>query len=383
MAPTTASTNEVILEKPEHYHTWMSQAKGSVPEDLWRYFDPDTGNEFVEPDPVTVGTIKPGATSLTALNATERSLYTSLRSVYNYDMTQYQRYLSEGAKLRNKILTTVSDSKKSQLQADEPIRAWIANLRTSTKPSDAQMKDIVRSRHRTLLGAKYTDWPTGGPDKWLTDWQKLMADCKKWCEAMYIDWASDFVLVWAEVPDAKRLCDRLVEARTNGDIDEWDIYRASRELNEAWDQKSIRSGMKIAGRGRVTRSAFAAEPRFDGIGPEGPELTSPEQEQGAAEQTQPRSASRKRSGTGTAQKEGTQRGQKKTKKPCWGCGGDHPFVHCVLVSGHNPRNLPISPECRQTFDEKMKDPSFADRIRAIREGRKAKKEIAEANNDKA
>ena len=98
------------------------------------------------------------------------------------------------------------------------------SLQTSTKPMDAQMKDIMRARHRTLLGAKYVDWPTAGPEKWLTEWQKLMADCETWCPALYNDWASDFNLVWGEVPNAKRLCDRLVEALTNEDIGEWDIY---------------------------------------------------------------------------------------------------------------------------------------------------------------
>jgi len=226
------------------------------------------------------------------------------------------------------------------LQADKPVRIWITNLHTSTKPTDAQMKDVVRARHRTLLVSKYVDWPTGGPDKWLTEWQKLMADCEIWCPALYDDWASDFNLVWGEVPGAKRLCDRLVEAITNEDIDGWDMYRASRELKQAWDQKSIRSGMKVAGKGRTTRAAFAVELRFHGMGPEGSE----DSEQApnptiTAESSRARSTSRKRSGTETIQKEGTKRGQKKMKKPCWGCGGVHPSFQCVLISGHNPRDI--------------------------------------------
>ena len=76
-------------------------------------------------------------------------------------------------------------------------------LQTSTKPMDAQMKDIMRARHCMLLGAKYVNWPTAGLEKWLTEWQKLMADCKTWCPALYNDWASDFNLVWGEVPNAK------------------------------------------------------------------------------------------------------------------------------------------------------------------------------------
>jgi hypothetical protein len=182
-----STANAVVLEGPDQFHTWFSMVKGSVPRDLWRYFDPDTADEYFEPLPVTFDSIRQGAQSLAALTAAERTQYTSLRTIYNHDMTQFQRFLSEESKLRSKILSTVTESRKAQLQADKSVRTWITNLQTSTKPTDAQMKDIVRARHRAMLGAKYVDWPAGGPDKWLTEWQKLMADCEIWCVALYGD----------------------------------------------------------------------------------------------------------------------------------------------------------------------------------------------------
>jgi hypothetical protein len=375
-ASASSSTKEVILEGPEQFHTWFLSIKGSVPRDLWKYFDPETDDEFDEPEPVTLETIRQGVTSLTAFTSAERSQYTSLRTIYNHDVSQYQRFLSEEAKLRNKILNTVPESKKPQLQDDQDVRDWITNLQTSTKPTDTQMKDIVRARHRTLLGAKYVEWPTAGPEKWLTDWQKLMVDCKTWCEALYEDWASDFNLVWGEVPGAKRLCDRLVEAIAADEIDDWDIYRASRELKQAWDQKSIRSGMKVASRGKVTRAAFAVEPLFDGTPPEASE----EQDTTTTDKSS-QGRSRKRAGTETTQKEGNKRGQKKNKTHCWGCGGDHPPFNCVLISGQNPRDKQVPSECRKRFDKKMKDSSFADKIRVIREANKFKRDLATAAAD--
>jgi hypothetical protein len=84
----SSTTNEVILEGPDQFHTWFSSVKGSVPRDLWKYFDPDTADEFLEPEPVTFESIKAGARSLAALNSTERSQYTSLQTLYNYDTTQ-------------------------------------------------------------------------------------------------------------------------------------------------------------------------------------------------------------------------------------------------------------------------------------------------------
>ena len=62
MASTTALTaSNVVLEKPEQFHEWMLMIEGSVPRDLWKYFNPDTANNFDKPEPVTYDTVRPGA----------------------------------------------------------------------------------------------------------------------------------------------------------------------------------------------------------------------------------------------------------------------------------------------------------------------------------
>ncbi|KAN0068604.1 hypothetical protein V8E54_013328 [Elaphomyces granulatus] len=50
----------------------------------------------------------------------------------------------------------------------------------------------------------------------------------------------------AETHGAKRLCDRLTEATINGEMDSWDIYKASSEPKQAWDQRLIRSLFQAA-----------------------------------------------------------------------------------------------------------------------------------------
>jgi hypothetical protein len=382
---TNNTENEVILEGPETYHAWFAMIMGSVQEDLWEYFDPDSAEEYKKPDPFTMDSVKPGAGSLRELTASERGLYASLRNAYNHEVTQYQRYLSEQSKLRTKILSTIVEAKRTLLRADKSVRNWITNIQTSTKPTDAQMKDIVRARHRVLLGAKYSDWPTAGPEKWLTEWQKLMVDCERWSPALYEDWAGDLNLVWGEVPGAKRLCDRLVEATTDGGLEEWDIFRATRELRQAWEQKSIRSGMKIAGKGKITRAAFPTEPRFDGRSPEDHEETSPQQSPkptSGLDQLRNGSKPRKRAGTGTVEKEGKQRGRKRTAEPCWGCGGAHSHFQCYLISERNPKNLQFPQECHDIFNEKMKDPAFVDKLRIIREANKLHAELSKAASNR-
>ena len=62
MAATTAPAgSSIVLERPEQFHEWMATTKGSVPRDLWRYFDPDTAHNYNEPEPVTYNTVRPGA----------------------------------------------------------------------------------------------------------------------------------------------------------------------------------------------------------------------------------------------------------------------------------------------------------------------------------
>ena len=221
------------------------------------------------------------------------------------------------------------------------------------------------------MGAKYVDWPTDGPDKWITEWQKLMSDCERWCPPLYQLWASDFNLVWGEVPGAQRLCDRLIEAVTKNELGDWNVFRASMELRQAWDQRTIRSGMRVAGRGRITRAAFAVEPRFNGT-------------EASGETDEPQSVpsdppnSRKRHGPESHQRSSNKRFK---RKPCWGCGGDHNNFTCVLIKGLEPRNFKIPGKNKTIFQEKMKDPAFAEKIRKLREAENIRKDLEKSKED--
>jgi hypothetical protein len=80
------------------------------------------------PQPVTFPTVKEGAESLQQLTSVEKTLFTQLQTLYSSDLVQYQRFLSEQAKLRNRISGTVSQTQKSQLLSDGTVREWIKAL---------------------------------------------------------------------------------------------------------------------------------------------------------------------------------------------------------------------------------------------------------------
>ena len=79
-------------------------------------------NEFEEPEEITFDSIRPGATTLRELTVAKKTQYANLRNIYKNDITQYQRYLSEEAKLRTKILSTIAEAKRSMLRAKTSVR---------------------------------------------------------------------------------------------------------------------------------------------------------------------------------------------------------------------------------------------------------------------
>jgi hypothetical protein len=141
------------------------------------------------------------------------------------------------------------------------------------------------------------------------------------------------------------------------------------ELKQAWDQKTIRNGMRVAGRGRITKAAFAIEPRFDGIKASEDLIDKPQA---------PPSDSRKRPATESRQKYSNKRTR---LNPCWGCEGNHSPYTCTLIKDSNPRKLKISEKSKNKFEEKMKDKDFAGKIRKIREAEEIRKELWKPNVD--
>lgn len=279
MASTSTSKDEIILVGPEQYHEWVTMIQGSVPRDLWPYVDPEDPGVFEAPEAPDFSTVHPGATELSQLSDAEKSQYFSLHTIYNHEMTRYHRFLSEEAKLRDKIIRTISATKRAQLKSEDEVWTWLKTLENSTKPSIQQMTSLVKARHRTLTGAKYNDWPTGGPGKWISEWQKIMVDCEKWAEPQFKDWPNDFILVWGEVPDVKPLCNKVADALDEDEFEEnWSIYRIANELEKLWDQRNIRAGMKLANKSRIHKASFTT---FDGESPPEPE---PESEAGPSKQ---------------------------------------------------------------------------------------------------
>jgi hypothetical protein len=211
------------------------------------------------------------------------------------------------------------------------------------------------------MSIKYSDWPSGGPQKWISEWQNLIGDCKKWCSSLNEQWISDFNLVWGEVPRAKFLCSQMRMDQKKGQAQEWSIYNAGQELLDAWNDRIIRNGMKQGGKSTMTKASFATEPLFDGK-----EVEDKEDSKGNSSKSKDK---RKRKfSPETTDKENK-------KKPCWICDGPHRPKTCFLALEVESKKLPISEENREVFARRMKDSIFAKRIQAIRENLKKQEDL--------
>ena len=353
---TFPSNSDFVLDNPYHYHTWFAKIQGSVPKDLWKYFDIERNDEFHQPEAVTIDQIRNGAENLHQLSATEKTIFSQLRTVYTQELTQYQRLLTEEAKLRERIMNSISNDKKPQLMAEETTREWLRHLSESTRPSDSQMQELIRAKHRQKMTVKYSDWPIGGPQKWISEWQRVMGECRIWCPSLYEIWISDFNLVWGEVPGAKFLCSQMMMDQKRGHTEEWSIYRASQELQDAWDEKSVRSGMRTGGRAQIFKAAFTVEPTFD--------------EEATEEFSENDENPKKRRRTTSNEMES---GNK--RRPCWVCDGNHGTRTCFLALGNVPKRVKIPEENEEVFERRMMEPSFAEKIRRIRELEEEKRKI--------
>ena len=101
----------------------------------------------------------------------------------------------------------------------------------------------------------------GGPEKWLAGWECLMAECVRWYpEAAYQQaWTTDFNLIWGLVAGAQAVCQEMIRDNDCEVVPSWTRQKAARELRRAWNDLTIRNGMRDGAKGRASRSTFHTE----------------------------------------------------------------------------------------------------------------------------
>ena len=232
----TSSTNtaakaakDLILSNPSTYHQWFANLRGAVPNHLWPYFDPEYDAMFVEPVPPIEPVNKPvnnlprvGAASGTRASAVSGSRaatetpeqqtareaqyekrmepYFKRHTIYRDNLRQWEKYNECEAKLRERILGTVAQQKAAPLVPQNTVRKWLIDLKASTEPPKATVKQSIRVEYQRLMSVGFVEWPTGGPNNWLANWEDLVYRAKQYDEPL-LNWLTDVSMVWQQVPD--------------------------------------------------------------------------------------------------------------------------------------------------------------------------------------
>ena len=148
-----------------------------------------------------------------------------------------------------------------------------------------------------------------------------------------------------------------------GNSGNWTVYQASQELLDAWNEKSIRNGMRQGGRQSITKASFATEPRYN--------REEADQEDDSEKKSKGKSKKdKKRKPSLTREEEDSNK-----RKPCWVCGGSHQSRSCFLAIGIEPKRAKIPEENREIFKKRIEDQTFAAKIKEIRDVKKKRVEL--------
>ena len=407
---TAAKTaKDVILSDPSTYYQWYENIKGSVPDQFWEYFDPesDADPEAIKPikpikpvntPPTAVESLGPSTRNSRAATETpeqqasrgsqyEKRLdrYYQDFDIYKEEARQWEKYLDCKTKLRDRILLTVSQQKSARLVTSKSLREWITGLRDSTQPPKATVQMNIRVEYGRFMHQALGDWPSGGPSNWLAKWEDLICRAKQYDEPLR-NWLMDVTLVWTNVHDLNVFFETVEFAIRKGDVAQYDQASISAEIQQCWEVKKQGSTLQLT-KPKPTRSAFTAA-TFDGEEPpeaedadvtfngeEPPETEDADAEKGKQKKRSKKSERRKkrsRSRSPAPEDRTNRSDRKQSYGPCQACGGpNHSFRRCYLVPGQDKDKDWISEKARETFRNNMKVASFKKEVDKRRDEKKS------------
>lgn len=193
-----ASVKDVLLTDQSTWDPWYETIKSSVPEPLWKYFDPDGSAVYLEPiEPIELVRDQPQETPASSSGHSTQSTQTladtpdqqaarAARYKENMDIYFKQYQIYQGAKrdwtdyhtvttkLRDKIQGSVAKQKAAKLRESLPVRTWLKELKAATASPEKVIKRSISVDYRQFMDSGFQEWPTGGPSAWLTKWEDLI-----------------------------------------------------------------------------------------------------------------------------------------------------------------------------------------------------------------
>ena len=423
-----SSVKDILLSDQSTWDGWYENIKGSVPDYLWKYFDPDNDAVFVEPvAPVEPAMELPPPAAPPASGPATRNnqpqgetpeqrasrelrykegmdMYFKRHTIYRDDKKEWEYYHAIQTKLRDKIQATVAKQKAAKLRAHLPVRTWLQDLRASSAPPEATTKRSISVEYHRLMNIGLTEWPTGGPGAWLAKWEDLICRAEQFNMTLE-NWLTDVSSVWQRVPGVAGYFDEVERRVVQGKTDKYTPADISAAIQQYWERRREGTVLKFP-KPKATRSAFATGVTFDNeeasdigdtaVTPTTITKKSPlsdtntknrnkrrknnrEAGRNNKNTSQPRTYSHRNRSRSPIPETRThprranrteKRDAKQGREPCSACGGvSHSFTRCYLVLGQDKDWIPE--ENRETFRSNMEVASFKKRVDDFRTSQKS------------
>ncbi|MCJ1463535.1 hypothetical protein MMC07_002143 [Pseudocyphellaria aurata] len=236
----TKVVKDVVLSDQSTWEPWYNNLKGTVPRHLWRFFDPEGTDVFVEPLPeqAPIATLPPVVASGPSTRST-------------------------------------TQRKSTQLDSDLTVRQWLQALKASSAPPFTTLQQTVRVDYQRFIQVGYSDWPTGGPGNWIGKWEDLMNRARKY-KVTFDSWLTDVSTVWRPVPALTTYFDTLENRVIEGKAHKYTMASVSLAIQQHWERIQQGTLVKRA-KPRTTRSAFTTQEATLGATEEPDEAPEPTQ----------------------------------------------------------------------------------------------------------
>ncbi|MCJ1346700.1 hypothetical protein MMC31_004918 [Peltigera leucophlebia] len=169
-------------------------------------------------------------------------IYFKRHNIYRDTIRQWEKYNEWEAKLRERILATVAQQKAASLVAQNSVRQWLTDLKGSTQPPKASVKQNIRVEYSKLMGY---DEPLP-------------------------NWLEDISMVWQRVPDLHVYFKTIELDIQEENVDKHSCASICAKIQQHWEGKKQSLTLRYS-KPRSTRSAFTTqEVTFDGEGATAP-----------------------------------------------------------------------------------------------------------------
>lgn len=130
-------------------------------------------------------------------------------------------------------------------------------MKASTAPPLATIQRSIRIDYHRFMHEGLSDWPTGGPSKWLGKWEALISRAERY-NVPLLDWLTDVSTVWRPVPALTGYFDtverRVIEQKER----KYTTASVSAAIQQNWEH-IVQGRVVRRAKPKTTRSGFTAE----------------------------------------------------------------------------------------------------------------------------